>query len=73
MADNEEDARSIEKAERTAEQLVSRKRRKAAASSVAQRAKRPPPPPEQQPQVPFGMLPAGTTGRPQDHVLSVIN
>ena len=49
VADNEEDVRHIEKAKRTAEQLVSRK---AADSSAGQRAKKPPPPPEQQSQLP---------------------
>ena len=65
VADDEEDARRIEKAERTAEQLVNRKKRKAAISSTGQRAKRPPPPPEQLPSsAPTAVRPQLNPGRP---------
>ena len=57
VADEEEDAKRIKKAEKTVEHLANKKRKKAAVTSAAQKAKRPPPPPEQ-PQLPPGILPA---------------
>ena len=45
VADDEEDAKHIKKAEKTAEQLANRKRKKAAVASAVRRARRPPPPP----------------------------
>ena len=41
IAANEDDARRIEKAEKTAEQRVSKRKRKAAATTASQRTKRP--------------------------------